>query len=226
MSDSKKSDGQAKQVQVTKNARAKKKGPWANVERIILYAGIIIFVASLILPPAFRNGIAAVVNVVAAPFAANMPFYVAVLVITTFISLFSAIVQKYTTDWEFVRGVNRKMQAINKEIREARLSGDKKKLKKLEEEQSVVMADQAELSKETMKPTFYVVFVSLPLFYWEYWYLAQPAQAGISMVLPLLGYHKLTDAFIMLPYWLFWSLLCSLAVSFIIRKALNIVYQD
>jgi len=226
MSDSKNPESQVKQVQVKKSTRPKKKGPWATVERVILYAGIIIFLASMILPPAFRNGIAAIVNVVAGPLAANMPFYVAVLVITTFISVISALVQKYTTDMEFVRSVNRRMQVLNREMREARLSGDKKKLKKLEEDQAVLMSEQAAMSMETMKPAFYLVFVSLPLFYWEYWYLAQPAQNGLSMTFPLLGTYPLTQSFIILPYWLFWSLLCSLAISFIIRKALNIVYQD
>jgi uncharacterized membrane protein (DUF106 family) len=180
----------------------------------------------MLLPPAFRNGIAALVNVIAAPLASNMPFYVAILIMTTFISIVSALVQKYTTDWEFVRGVNRNMRALNKELREARLSGDKKRLKKLEEQQSTLMADQAEMSKETMKPTFYLIFVSLPILYWEYWYLAQPAQAGLSMYLPFMGYEKLTGVFFILPYWLIWSLICSLAISFIVRKALNIVYQD
>jgi len=226
MSDNKKSVAPVKQVQAAKPTRVKKTGTRATVDRIILYAGILIFVLSMLLPPAFRNGIAALVNVIAAPLASNMPFYVAILIMTTFISIVSALVQKYTTDWEFVRGVNRSMRALNRELREARLSGDKKRLKKLEEQQSTLMADQAEMSKETMKPTFYLIFVSLPILYWEYWYLAQPAQAGLSMYLPLLGSEKLTSVFVILPYWLIWSLICSLAISFIIRKALNIVYQD
>jgi uncharacterized membrane protein (DUF106 family) len=226
MSDNKKSVAPVKQVQAAKPTRVKKTGTRATVDRIILYAGILIFILSMLLPPAFRNGIAALVNVIAAPLASNMPFYVAILIMTTFISIVSALVQKYTTDWEFVRGVNRNMQALNKELREARLSGDKKRLKKLEEQQSTLMADQAEMSKETMKPTFYLIFVSLPILYWEYWYLAQPAQAGLSMYLPFMGYEKLTSVFFILPYWLIWSLICSLAISFIIRKALNIAYQD
>jgi uncharacterized membrane protein (DUF106 family) len=226
MSDNKKSVAPVKQVQAAKPTRVKKTGTRATVDRIILYAGILIFVLSMLLPPAFRNGIAALVNVIAAPLASNMPFYVAILIMTTFISIVSALVQKYTTDWEFVRGVNRSMRALNRELREARLSGDKKRLKKLEEQQSTLMADQAEMSKETMKPTFYLIFVSLPILYWEYWYLAQPAQAGLSMYLPFIGYEKLTSVFFILPYWLIWSLICSLALSFIIRKALNIAYQD
>ncbi len=150
-----------------------------------------------------------------------MPFWIAVLIIATIVTVFSTIIQKYTMDWELSRRVMQKNQAIQKEYKEAQLSGDKKRLKKLEEERMSMMEDQAEMSKQQLKPMGFIVFVSIPLFWWAYWYLLQPAQAGMTMIFPMLGTVKLTDGFLLFPYWVWWSLLCSLAISSVVRKALN-----
>jgi uncharacterized membrane protein (DUF106 family) len=34
-----------------------------------------------------------------------------------------------------------------------------------------------------------------------------------------LGVVNLNDALIIFPYWIVWSILCSLAISFVVRKA-------
>jgi uncharacterized membrane protein (DUF106 family) len=200
----------------------KKKGGIADtIEKIILVIGFGIFIGSIFLPPAFRDTMSATVNIIVSPINSTMPFWIAVLIIATIVTVFSTIIQKYTMDWELSRRVMQKNQAIQKEYREAQLSGDKKKLKRLEEERMSMMEDQAEMSKQQLKPMGFIVFVSIPLFWWAYWYLLQPAQAGMTMIFPLIGTVKLTDGFLIFPYWVWWSLLCSLAISSVVRKALN-----
>jgi uncharacterized membrane protein (DUF106 family) len=214
------SDNKAEKKGVGKGA--KKKGGIADtIEKIILIIGFGIFIGSIFLPPAFRDTMSATVNVIVSPINSTMPFWIAVLIIAAIVTVFSTIIQKYTMDWELSRRVMQKNQAIQKEYKEAQLSGDKKRLKKLEEERMSMMEDQATMSKQQLKPMGFIVFVSIPLFWWAYWYLSQPAQAGMTMIFPLLGTVKLTDGFLLFPYWVWWSLLCSLAISSVVRKALN-----
>jgi uncharacterized membrane protein (DUF106 family) len=202
--------------------KARKKGGLADkIEKIILIAGFGIFIGSIFLPPAFRDTMSAAVNVIVSPINATMPFYMAVLIIAVIVTVFSTIIQKYTMDWDLSRRVMQKNQAFQKEFREAQLSGNKKKLKQLEEERMSMMEDQAEMSKQQLKPMGFIVFVSIPLFWWAYWYLMQPAQLGMKMIFPLIGTVTLTDGFLLFPYWVWWSLICSLAISSVVRKALN-----
>ena len=208
-----------------KAAPAKKGGIASTIEKIVLVIGFGIFIGSIILPPAFRNILAESVNTIVAPINATMPFYIAVLVIATIVTVFSSIIQKYTMDWDLFRRVTLNNQSFQKEYREAQLAGNKKKLKQLEESRVNMMEDQANMSKQQLKPMGFIVFISIPLFWWAYWYLAQPAQKGLSMVWPMLnGNHPmlLTGTVIIFPLWVVWSLMCSITISSIVRKALNI----
>ncbi len=202
--------------------KGKKKGGLKDtIEKAILILGFGIFIGSIFLPPQFRDTMSATVDIIVSPINATMPFWIAILIIATIVTVFSTIIQKYTMDWELSRRVMQKNQAIQKELREAQLSGDKKRLKKLEEERMSMMEDQAEMSKQQLKPMGFIVFVSIPLFWWAWWWLMQPAQAGMTMIFPMIGMVKLMDNFLIFPYWVWWSLICSLAISSVVRKALN-----
>ncbi len=211
---------------VEKKAATKKKGGIAGtIEKIILVIGFGIFIGSIFLPPAFRNTMSSTVNTIVSPISSTMPFWIAVLVIATIVTVFSSIIQKYTMDWDLFRRVQENNQVFQKEFREAQLAGNKKKLKQLEEARMSMMEDQAEMSKQQLKPMGFIVFVSIPLFWWAYWYLTQPANSHLAMIWPMLNNNlpiHLSTTLLIFPYWVVWSLMCSLAISSVIRKALNI----
>lgn len=225
MSDNSADNNINKPVVEKKAAKKKKGGLAATIEKIVLVIGFGIFIGSIFLPPAFRDAMSMGVNTIVAPINATMPFYIAVLVIATIVTVFSSIIQKYTMDWGLFRRVQENNQVFQKKFREAQLAGDKKKLKQLEESRMSMMEDQAEMSKQQLKPMGFIVFVSIPLFWWAYWYLTQPANQHMAMIWPLLNNNlpiPLTSNLLIFPYWVVWSLLCSLAISSVIRKALNI----
>lgn len=208
-------------IQTTENKPRKKGGIVNTIQNVILVLGFGLFIASIVLPASFRDTMSSYVNIIVSPINATMPFYIAVMIIATIVTAASTLIQKYTMDWDLYRRVMRRNQTYQKEFQEARLKGDKKKLKNLEQEQLSMMQDQSEMSKQQLKPMGFIVFVSIPLFWWAYWYLQQPAQAGMTMIWPLIGTVTLTDGFLIFPYWVWWSLICSMAISSIIRKALN-----
>jgi uncharacterized membrane protein (DUF106 family) len=214
------SDNKAEKKGGGKGETKKKGGIGNTIQNIILVIGFGIFIGSIFLPPQFRDTMSAGVNVIVSPLFNTMPFWIAVLIIAAIVTVFSTIIQKYTMDWELSRRVMQKNQIIQKELREAQLAGDKKRLKKLEEERMSMMEDQAEMSKQQLKPMGFIVFVSIPLFWWAFWYLTTQ-QPNLTMIFPMIGMVKLTDGFLLFPYWVWWSLLCSMAISSVIRKALN-----
>ncbi|MCD1293488.1 hypothetical protein CUJ83_00570 [Methanocella sp. CWC-04] len=195
----------------------------ANIERIILILGFGVLIASFVLGPTFRDVVAGGVDKLVEPIITTMPFYIVIMVIAIIVATCSSFIQKYTMNWELMRRVTEKNKVFQKEFREAQLSGNKHKLKKLEEERMSMLEDQTSMSKQQMKPLAYITLISIPLFIWAFWYLSQPQHAGMSMTFPFWGEQLFTTtAFFVFQYWIVWSIMCSLAVSQVIRKAFNV----
>jgi uncharacterized membrane protein (DUF106 family) len=124
-------------------------------------------------------------------------------------------------DWELMRRVQEKSKVMQKELRQAQLSNNAAKIKKLQGQQAEMMEDQMGMMKQQFKPMLYISIISIPLFFWVYIAIAQSPNA--SIIFPFWGEHRLTDkVFWEIQYWLFWYFICSIPVSQITRKALNI----
>jgi len=200
---------------------AKKNSLMETIQLIILAIGFSIMLGSIMSPNGFRPAIAEIVNTIVHPIASNMPFYIVVLVIAGIVTTISTFIQKYTMDWELMQRVSAKSRAYSKEMKEAQLSGNKVKMKKLQEEQLTMMDDQAAMSKQQLKPMGFLMIISLPLFFWMLWYVTGHPELPL-INLPLLGTHKLTDSVFILQYWILWSVICSMAISQVIRKVINV----
>jgi uncharacterized membrane protein (DUF106 family) len=112
------------------------------------------------------------------------------------------------------------MKEFQAEYREAQLSQDEKKIKKLEAKRDRVMKEQMEMSQEQFKPMIYIMVISVPIFFWLWFRLAQTTT---TITLPYYGVHNLHDAIIwVIPAWIIWYMICSITLSQVIRKALNI----
>ncbi len=200
--------------------KKKKGGLLDKIEMGILIFGFLVMFASMFLMD-FRNVVAQIVDVIIQPFYSTMPFFIMVLAIAAIVTVFSTFIQKYTMDWDLMRRVTEKNKALQKEMREAQLAGNKAKLKKLQDDQMAGMAEQTELTKMQFKPMGFLAIISVPLFIWAYWYLSM--HNTLTMVFPFAGTVTLiSGGFFIFPWWILWSLLCSLAIGQIIRKAFNV----
>jgi uncharacterized membrane protein (DUF106 family) len=201
-------------------AAPKKKSLIGTIENGILIFGFLVMFASMFLMD-FRNVIAQAVDVIVSPITGTMPFYIVVLAIATIVAVFSTFIQKYTMDWDLMRRVTEKNRVLQKEMREAQLSGNKAKLKKLQEDQMAGMQEQTSMTKMQFKPMGFLAIISVPLFIWAYWYLS--GHPHLSMIFPFAGTVELaTGGLLIFPWWIVWSILCSMAISQIIRKAFNV----
>jgi uncharacterized membrane protein (DUF106 family) len=150
----------------------------------------------------------------------KIPFYILIVILSSITGLYTSIVQKYTIDYEKMTESQERMKEFQTEYREAQLSQDEKKIKKLEAKKDRVMKEQLEMSQQQFKPMAYILVLSVPIFFWLLYRLSQVSS---TITLPFFGMHNLHDALIwVIPAWIIWYMICSITMSQVIRKALNI----
>jgi uncharacterized membrane protein (DUF106 family) len=150
----------------------------------------------------------------------GIPFFILIMILSAFTGLYSSIIQKYTIDYEKMSESQERMKEFQAEYREAQLSQDEKKIKKLEAKKDRVMKEQLEMSQEQFKPMAIILILTVPIFFWLLYRLNE-LQTTITM--PYLGTHNLHEAVIwVIPAWMLWYMICSITLSQVIRKSLNI----
>ncbi|WFN33539.1 EMC3/TMCO1 family protein [Methanogenium sp. S4BF] len=153
-----------------------------------------------------------------------------ILILASITGCYSSLLQKYTIDYEKMQAVQAKMKEFQKIYREAQLAGDEKKLKKLNDKRARMMEEQMQMSQEQFKPMKWILLVTVPIFIWMLWTISNVQasfDAGIitempTIVFPYLGEIGINDVAFFLPAWILWYMICSICLSQVIRKALNI----
>ena len=184
-----------------------------------------------------RNAIGSVADLIFGPLATiigvtdnSSLWVILILILASITGCYSSLLQNYTIDYEKMQVVQAKMKDFQKIYREATLAGDEKALKKLNEKRVRMMEEQMEMSQEQFKPMGWILIVTVPIFIWMLWTFTnmQAAfDAGIIEVLPTItfpymGEVALNQIAFLLPAWIIWYMICSLCISQVIRKALNI----
>ena len=181
-----------------------------------------------------RQTIAGIVDIVIGPFVAmGLPFFALILILATITGFYSSLIQKYTIDYEKMAEVQDKMKEFNVKFREAQMSGDERLIKKMQARQQAMMAEQMQMTQQQFKPMIYILIVTIPIFFWIYENIRTMPMAGEvtaaiadlsnAIVIPFAGLSSYFDIYLwVFPFWLLWYMLCSLCMTQIIRKALNI----
>ena len=150
-----------------------------------------------------------------------LPFHVVLFIMAAITGLYASLIQKYTMDWEYLRNSQEKMKTLQRNMKEAQLSGDQAKIQAMQNEQMKAVADQGKMMQMQFKPMLYIGIVSIPLFMWAYSFIS--ANPSMTMTFPFWGTHPINTTVLgPILYWFYWYFICSLPVSQIIRKALDI----
>jgi uncharacterized membrane protein (DUF106 family) len=150
----------------------------------------------------------------------KIPFYILIVILSAFTGLYSSIIQKYTIDYEKMTETQERMKEFQTEYREAQLSQDEKKIKKMDAKKDRVMKEQLEMSQNQFKPMAYILVVSVPIFFWL---LFRLKEVPSTITLPYSGLQSLLAPVVwVIPAWMIWYMICSITLSQIIRKSLNI----
>lgn len=150
----------------------------------------------------------------------HIPFFILIVILSAATGLYSSIIQKYTIDYERMTEVQNRMKEFQKEYRDAMLSKDEKRVKKLDVKKDRMMKEQLELSQQQFKPMAYILVLTVPIFFWLLYRLSQIHN---TITLPYYGTISLTAPLLwVIPAWIIWYMICSITISQVIRKALNI----
>jgi uncharacterized membrane protein (DUF106 family) len=156
----------------------------------------------------------------------GVPFFVMIMILSSITGLYSSLVQKYTIDYEKMQEVQARAREFQKEFREAQLSGDEKKIKKLQGKQERMLQDQLEISRQQFTPMAIILLLTVPIFFWLLFRLPSVGtelSAASGIVMPFIGAVSLSgSALWFIPAWILWYMICSLAISQVIRKSLDI----
>ena len=190
-----------------------------SLDNVALAVGLFLFFGIMVSGD-LRHSIGVVMEAVLGWLPAILPFHVVLFVLAAITGLYASLIQKYTMDWDFLKNQQEKMKNLQSGMKEAQLSGDKAKLQQLQTEQMKMVSDQGKMMQMQFKPMLYIGIVSIPLFMWAYLYIAEHQ---LVMTFPFWGTHDITTAVVgPIIYWFYWYFVCSLPVSQIIRKALDI----
>lgn len=191
------------------------------------YGGIIALIVAMLLIfsysiPVIRGTVGQGLDVLLGPLAETFPLYIVIIILSVLTALYSSVIQKYTVDYERMQEVQERMKVFQKDFREAQLSGDEKRVKKLEAKRDKVMKEQLEMSQNQFKPMAYILIISVPIFFWLLYSMTNyPDSMGVTM--PFFGHLQLDDVVLkFIPAWILWYMICSLTLSQVVRKALNI----
>jgi len=172
--------------------------------------------------PWLKTGVGKAIDGVFAPLVTQfgIPFFILIVILSGLTGLYSSIIQKYTIDYERMTEVQDRMKDFQKEYREAMLSKDEKRIKKLDVKKERMMREQLELSQQQFKPMGFILILTIPIFFWLLYRLSE---INNTITFPYYGTLNLTAPLIwVIPAWMVWYMICSITISQVIRKSLNI----
>ncbi|MCL2156597.1 MAG: EMC3/TMCO1 family protein [Methanobrevibacter sp.] len=148
-----------------------------------------------------------------------------IFLISTIIAFVTSLANKLMVDQDEMEALQKEMKEFQNEMKEAQTSGDSKALAKVQAKQKDFMSKQSKMMKNQFKPMI-ITFVPIILVFW--WMREAVSQVIVSLP-PFAYYVLLTPIWHMfygppstsIPYavgWLGWYILCTFAMSQIIRK--------
>lgn len=192
-----------------------------SLDRAVLILGIALFFGVMMEGP--RESLGEGMNYVLGWLPGILPFHMVLFILAAVTGLYASLIQKYTMDWEFMRNQQEKMKTLQRNMKEAQLSGDQSRIQALQSEQMKLVSEQGKMMQMQFKPMLYIGIISIPLFMWISYYIPLTSHPILEMTFPFWGTHPITAPVIgPIIYWFYWYFICSLPVSQIIRKALNI----
>ena len=133
--------------------------------------------------------------------------------------ILSTTIRHFFIDWMEMARIQKMMFAFNKELREAQISRNQRRVDKLMELQPEVMKMNAQLSSNQMKPMMFTMLVAIPIFMWLNTFISDLSHQYVTIPWETSWYLK--DRFIILPHWVLIYSFLSLPVGQIYMRWLK-----
>lgn len=154
-----------------------------------------------------------------------------IFLIATIIAFVTTLANKLLVDQDAMEDSREEMKQFQEKMKEAQMSGDAKELAKAQAMQQDVMAKQSDMMKNSFKPLIVTLIPIMLMFWW----MAQPGNPinGVIVQLPQFVYYVLlvplwhsvygmfygsAPAVPFIAGWLGWYIMCTFAMTQILRK--------
>ncbi|MGL4669128.1 MAG: DUF106 domain-containing protein [Methanobacteriaceae archaeon] len=153
-----------------------------------------------------------------------------VFLISTTIAFITTIANKLLVDQDEMNKIRDDVKDFQTEMRDVQKSGDAKEIAKMQKKQKEFMSKQTEMMKMSFKPLIVTFIPILLVFYW----MGQSVVSKVIVSLPQFVYYgTLTPLWHMfygppttaIPFavgWLGWYILCTFAMTQVLRKAMGL----
>ncbi len=199
-------------------------GGWRTIDKLAAVGAVGMILGYNFNP--IRDTIGGAIDLFLGPVTASLPFYGVVLVAAILTGVASVLVQGQMMDYSGMGGHQEKMEKLKERRKKAKEEGDDEELERINQEQQELVMEQFGNFASNFRPMVWTMAVSIPIFLWMYWQLGtDPAVAEQTMVMPMLGevgWRESVVGLIPFPAWIIWYFLCSMSLSQLLRKALNI----
>jgi len=138
----------------------------------------------------------------------------------TMISL-TTIIRHFLIDWIRMAELQSKMSAYNKEMGDARRTGNEARMRKLMAIQPQVMILQGELMSNQMKPMMFTMLIAIPIIMWLRIFVDNMDLKTLS--LPWEPNYSLLDKLWFLPHWILVYSALSLPFGQILMRVLKLI---
>ncbi|MFC7071224.1 DUF106 domain-containing protein [Halobaculum lipolyticum] len=174
-----------------------------------------------------RNVVGSSIDMALGPLQELLPLYAVIIVIATVTGLYSTLLRANLMDMDRMAAYQERMKDIQERRKEAKERGDDAAMEAIQEEQMEAMGDQLGMFKEQFRPMVWIMVFTIPAFLWMYWGIGFRGAEGVwtdlaPVVVPIWGEVAWTDTLFIMPTWIIWYFLCSMAFTQIIQKGLNI----
>jgi len=198
--------------------------PPASASSTLLMMLSFMLVLLMMFDTATRDGVSALMNGILYPLIGLGGRYPVFTLIAAglLMTAITTLIRNHTTDWVQMAENQKKMSAFNKELREARMAGNTKKVDKLMKIQPEIMKMSMESSSSQMKLMPITMLVAIPIFFWISYFIYTEASSIIFSV-PWEYNAHLTSSHV-LPNWILLYSLLSLPVGQVLQRGLK--YMD
>ena len=203
------------------------------VDAFFITLGIFVFFA--IFDNKILIGIAKAVDVVLHPLLV-LPLIWVIFILAVVTAVYTTLIQWLLVDVEEMKRIQKEVMQFQKEYMEAMKSDNKYKLKKLEERKKEIQELQAKMMGPQLKAMPYSMSITMPIFYWLLYVIyrsglshgLRAAYTSVSNYMvnaPFFGHihvsHPIVTIVFPIPWWIFWYFICSMPLSMLVRKVLN-----
>ena len=198
---------------------------WSIYDKVAGVVTLLFFVGYSYGP--VRNAVGSSIDVVLGPLQDILPLYAVIIVIATLTGLYSTLLRANLMDMDRMAAYQERMKDIQERRKAAKVRGDDDAMEAIQEEQMEAMGDQLGMFKEQFRPMVWIMVFTIPAFLWMYWGIGFRGATGVwndlqPVVVPIWGEVAWDQTLFIMPTWIIWYFLCSMAFTQIIQKGLNI----